>query len=215
MDPILGMIILWSSNRVPVGWFPCDGRPLPIQQYAALYSIIGSIYGGDGKTTFNLPDLRSRIPIGMGQGTGLSLYAIGQKGGVESVALSTAQIPAHTHAATAVSNLSGSVSLTATGALPASKNYGSSDTPGANLFPAKAPDYVAQGLTADNIYGATDGTTMPVTVNITPNPAAVNISGTVNVGLQNTGGSTGHTNLQPFLAMQYLIAWDGLYPNFG
>ena len=214
MDPLLGMIMLWSCPKTPIGWFPCDGRQLPIQQYAALYSILGNVFGGDGKTYFNLPDLRSRIPVGVGQGTSLSPYLLGQKGGVESVALTVQQMAAHTHAASGVPNLSGAVSLSANGALPASKNYGSSDTPGANIFPAKAPDYVGQGLTADNIYGATDGTNLPVTVTFTPSQPPVTISGSVSVTVQNAGSNQAHPNIQPFLGMQYLIAYQGIYPDF-
>lgn len=215
MDPIIGMIILWGNQRYPIGWFPCDGRQLAIQTYAPLYSLISTLYGGDGKTYFNLPDLRSRIPVGIGQGAGLSNYILAQKGGTEAVALTQAQIPAHVHGATTSLSLTGSVNIAARGSLPVSQQSGSSDKPGANLFPAKAPDYVSQGLTANNIYGAADGsTTMPVQVNIQSNPANFPVTGSVNVSIQPTGSSAAHSNIQPFLGLQYLIAWQGIYPNF-
>jgi len=215
MDPILGMIILWGNPRIPNGWVPCDGRQLSIQQYTALFSLIGTYYGGNGTTTFNVPDLRSRVAVGIGQGAGLSSYALAEQGGVESVALTQAQLPAHNHVATATPALTGSVSLAANGSLQATKSYGTSDTPGANLFPAMAPDYVSEGLSADNIYGAPDGnTTMPVNVVFNQNPAPVTIAGTVNVAVQPNGTSQVHANLQPFLGMQYLIAINGIYPTF-
>jgi microcystin-dependent protein len=124
-------------------------------------------------------------------------------------------LPAHNHAATATPALAGSVSLAASGTLQATKSYGTSDTPGTNLFPAMAPDYVSQGLSADNIYGAPDGnTTMPVNVVFTQNPAPVTVTGNVNVTIQPNGTSQGHSNIQPVLAMQYIIAVNGIYPSF-
>lgn len=83
---------------MPSGWAACNGQLLQIQQNAALFSILGTTYGGNGTTTFALPDLRGRVPIGMGQAPGLSDSRIGQAGGVESVALLSTQIPAHIHA---------------------------------------------------------------------------------------------------------------------
>jgi microcystin-dependent protein len=214
MDPMLGMIILWSSPRIPLGWLPCDGRQLTIQQYAALYAVIGIYFGGDGNTYFNLPDLRSRIPVGVGQGTNLSNYTLGQQGGTETVALNLAQLAAHNHIATASpSGLSGQVTLAATGALPASSSDGTTDTPGANAFPAKAPDYVSQGLSPNYIYGNPDGTTMPVNVTF-QNPMPLTVTGNINVAVQNTGTNQGHPNIQPCLGMQYLIAYQGLFPDF-
>ena len=216
MDPMLGMIILWGTQRVPDGYVPCDGRLLNIQEYVALYSLIGTIYGGDGRTTFGVPDLRSRTAVCIGQGTGLANYTLAQQGGAEAVALTQMQLPAHTHMATATSALAGSANLAASGTLQATKSLGSSDTPGPDLFPAMAPDYVSQGLDADNIYGASDGTTtMPVNVVFPQNPAPVAITGNVNVAVQPTGTGQGHSNLQPFLGMQYLIAITGIYPQFG
>jgi microcystin-dependent protein len=214
MDPILGMIILWSCPRVPQGWFPCDGRQLPISQYQALFAIIGTTFGGDGQTYFNIPDLRSRIPIGIGQGTSLSNYMLGQKGGTEAVALTLAQMAAHNHAAVSTNSLTASVSLAANGTLPASSSYGTSVIPGPNFVPAKAPDYQSQGLSANNIYGAFDGTKMPVNITFPQNPAPVTISGGVNVTLQNTGANEAHTNIQPCLGLQYLMAFEGIFPSF-
>jgi microcystin-dependent protein len=84
-------------NFPPRGWFRCDGQLLAISNYDALFALIGTIYGGDGITTFALPDLRGRMPINQGQGPGLSSYVIGQAGGTETVTLIANQMPAHTH----------------------------------------------------------------------------------------------------------------------
>ena len=99
MTPYLGQIALVGFNFAPVGWALCNGQILQISQNAALFTLIGTTYGGDGQTTFALPDLRSRIPLHQGQGSGTSNYVLGQTGGFETVTLSGDQIPSHTHQA--------------------------------------------------------------------------------------------------------------------
>ena len=100
--PFLGEIMLFAGNFPPRGWAFCNGQVLAISQNDALYALIGTTYGGDGQSTFALPDLRSRVPIHMGQGPGLSNYIIGQKAGTESVSLTSNQLPQHSHAANAI-----------------------------------------------------------------------------------------------------------------
>jgi microcystin-dependent protein len=95
--PFLGEIRMFGFNFAPIGWALCQGQLLPITQNVALFSLLGTFYGGNGTSTFALPDLRSRVPLSMGQGTGLSNYTIGQAGGTETVTLSLAQMPAHNH----------------------------------------------------------------------------------------------------------------------
>ena len=95
--PFIGQIMIVSFNFAPKGWAFCDGQILPISPNAALFALLGTYYGGDGTQTFALPDLRGRVPIGMGQGTGLSSRPLGQAGGEEQVTLDITQIPSHTH----------------------------------------------------------------------------------------------------------------------
>ena len=97
LEPFLGEVMPFAGNFNPRGWLRCEGQLLSIAQYNALFAVIGTAYGGDGVSTFGLPDLRGRVPVGMGQGPGLSSYSMGQKGGVESVTLTTSQMPTHTH----------------------------------------------------------------------------------------------------------------------
>ena len=98
-DTYLGEISMFGGNFAPRGWAFCDGQILSISQNTALFSLVGTTYGGDGETTFGLPDLRSRAPMHPGSGPGLRPRQWGQKGGVENVTLTTAQTPSHTHKA--------------------------------------------------------------------------------------------------------------------
>lgn len=109
MEPFLAQIMLFGGNFAPRGWAFCDGQLMPIASYSALFSLLGTTYGGDGRTTFGLPDLRGRVPMHAGNGPGLSPRLIGQAVGTESVTLSEAELPSHNHevlvaAATATNN---------------------------------------------------------------------------------------------------------------
>lgn len=98
VEPFIGEISLFAGNFAPRGWALCDGQLLPIPQNTALFSLLGTTYGGDGRTTFGLPDLRGRVPVHPGQGVGLAeTWFLGEEGGVESLSLTVAQMPAHTH----------------------------------------------------------------------------------------------------------------------
>ncbi|WP_035202403.1 phage tail protein [Acidovorax sp. CF316] len=97
-DPNLGEIRMFAGSFAPVGWAVCDGRQMAIANNDALYALVGTTYGGDGITTFNLPDLRGRAPINQGQGPGLTSYSLGTAAGSESVTLMVQQLPSHTHA---------------------------------------------------------------------------------------------------------------------
>ena len=124
-QPYVGEIRMFAGNFAPAGWMFCDGTQLPISENETLFQLIGTIYGGDGQETFNVPDLRGRVPIhqGTSSGTGSS-YTVGQSGGVETVALTTQQMPQHSHALVATSaignqvNPGGSLLANSQGVLP-------------------------------------------------------------------------------------------------
>lgn len=101
-EPFVGEIRMFAGNFAPRGWALCDGQLMAINQNDALFSLLGAIYGGDGRTTFGLPDLRGRIPLHAGSGPGLSQRRLGARGGVEQVTLTVNQIPSHTHRLQAV-----------------------------------------------------------------------------------------------------------------
>jgi microcystin-dependent protein len=153
MEGYIGEIRLFAGNFAPRNWALCEGQLLPINSYTAVFSILGTIYGGDGRTTFGLPDLRGRTPIGPGNGPGLSSYNIGQKGGVETVTLNATQIPSHNH--------------TATGQIKSNGGPGDAPSPAGAYF----------GEANDDIYASSAGGTMASDgVNITVGNAGGNQS---------------------------------------
>jgi microcystin-dependent protein len=107
-EPFVGEIRMFGFGFAPQGWALCNGQLLPISQNQALFSLLGTTYGGDGRTTFALPDMQSRMPVCQGQGPGLSSYPEGQAGGAETVTLAAAQMPGHTHPVKASSSAAGS-----------------------------------------------------------------------------------------------------------
>src|SRR5712671_4617536 len=133
-NPFVAEIRIFPFSFAPRGWAFCAGQLLPISQNTALFSLLGTTYGGNGQTTFALPDLRGRVPIGQGQGLGLSSYVLGEVDGVENVVLSVGQMPAHTHAITL-----GTLAATAR----AKNASGNRQTPVANV-----PAIEASGVTA-------------------------------------------------------------------
>lgn len=115
-DPYVGEIRMFGGNFAPAGWMLCLGQLLPISENEVLFQLIGTTYGGDGESTFQLPHLQSRVPLHMGSGPGLSTRIIGETGGVESVTLTTQQIPNHGHPAIGAAVTADQTSLS--GALP-------------------------------------------------------------------------------------------------
>jgi microcystin-dependent protein len=123
-SPFLGEIRMVSFNFAPTGWLLCQGQILSIQQNSALFAVLGTTYGGNGTSTFQLPNLQGRVPISMGQSLGTSNYLIGHQGGVESVALSVSQMPLHSHLLNAVG--SGGNQASPVGNFPAIESTGTS-----------------------------------------------------------------------------------------
>ena len=170
MEGYIGQVILFAGNFAPRTWAFCDGQLLAINQNQALFSIIGTIYGGDGRTTFALPDLRGRVAIGPRNGPGLSDYRQGARGGLETVTLNQTQIPSHTHPA-ALATASG----------PADD-------------PQAAGRYLASGRV--DVYSQTPGG---------PSLAGLTVG--------NTGGNQSHENRMPYLALNYVICLQGIFPS--
>lgn len=192
-EAYMGTIMAWAPTFAPRGWAFCSGQLLAISEYSALFSLLGTTYGGDAQITFGLPDLRGRVPIGAGQGPGLSIYRQGDKGGTEQVGLTTQQLAAHTHIA---NNSSFTV------ALPACSGDATTVTPGATMHLAKAVGTDRDVPSTVNIYSSaapdtTVGGNLPVTGSITNDPA---------------GGNLPHENRMPYQGVQYIICLEGIYP---
>lgn len=210
-EAYVGEIRAVAFDYAPDGWLPCDGRVLPINQYQALFSLLGNRFGGDPVSTFGLPDLRGSAAIGMGKGTyqGASNYNLGNKGGAEQVLLNAAQGPvaAHAHqtvvtdpnfAATGTTNIAPGCNDGARGVVP-------SNTP-VNCFPnaltAGATNYAT---TANKTMGSTQ---TAVTVSITKSSA-----GSVAVQANPASPATqAHENRMPFQVLNFIICVNGYYP---
>lgn len=139
MDPFVGEIRLISFPFAPRGWALCDGSLLPISQNTALFALLGTQYGGNGQSTFGLPDLRGRAVVGAGQGAGLTNYVQGASTGTESVTLLSPNLPAHTHALSAtvpVSTAAGASSSPASGYFAAVNSQYGDSAGGGNMAPA-------------------------------------------------------------------------------
>jgi microcystin-dependent protein len=154
METYLGTILMVGFNFAPVGWALCNGQLLSISQNTALFSLLGTYYGGDGVTTFGLPNLQGRVPIHQGNGAGLSPYNIGQLGGVENVTLTVGNLPAHSHPANC--NNTPGPNVNPTGSFWAEANPGGRD-------PVATPSYAASatGSMAAGAIGLT-GSNQPV-----------------------------------------------------
>jgi microcystin-dependent protein len=177
MDIYIGTIMMFTFNFEVMGFAICDGRLLPIQSYTPLFALIGTTYGGDGVTNFALPDLRGRVPISIGQGSGRSLYNLGQFGGAEGVPLQSANMPSHTHPVNASSAAAGRATSPANGVL---------------AVPSGSIEIYNPAATAGVTMNA--GMIGPPAGSGAPSPVSV---------------------IQPYLAVSFQIALQGLFPTRG
>jgi|SRR5580658_344274 microcystin-dependent protein len=168
-NPFLGQLTLVAFNFAPNGWAPANGQLLRLTQYTALFSLLGTMYGGDGKSTFGLPNLQGNVALGFGQSPGLSYYTQGEVGGEQTVALLPTQTPNHNHTPMSA-------------ARPANQTI-----PTGNSFAES---------TTGNIYSTS---TSPLT---SMNPADISLY----------GGGQPHNNLMPYLALNWVIALNGVFP---
>lgn len=208
MDMFIGTIIAWPMEWAPEGWVKCDGSLLPIMQYQALYSLIGIKYGGNGTTNFAVPDLRGRLPMGMGQRPGGSVnYQLGNVNGNENSTITGANLPTHKHGLTATNAKIG-VSLSGfTVKQPISQSYGGGIDP-TNSYPAKA---------VDSSGGEVNSYSTAPTANAFMAPATVTGNASVSYDsascTENTGTGTAMYTMPPFQTINYIIAVQGIYPQ--
>lgn len=208
MTPFISQISPLGCTFTPAQWTFCAGQLLAISQYQTVYSLVGTYYGGDGRTTFGIPDLRGRMAIGSsqtgGQGPGLPYYQLGQRSGFWERTLSTLNLPAHSHNATF--NPTG-------GGAPAEVHVSTANanttTPGAGDLLAVVNDAGGRSVITQAAYvtAADAGTTVPL--------GGVSGGGgtTGTVAVDNTGSSSAFSIENPSLAVNYSFALDGIYPS--
>ncbi|MEW4371321.1 phage tail protein [Paenibacillus kandeliae] len=171
MDAYVGEIRLFAGNYAPAGWLMCNGQELSMPNYQLLYAVIGSEFGGNGSTVFNVPNLSGKAPVHRGQGTGLTNYPFASTGGSDTVTLDSSHIPSHTHTVHALGSTS---------------NAG---TP-KDMMWAVIPK--SGQISA---YSGTSNTTLsPLTIGV-------------------AGGGQAHNNMQPYVAINYIICYEGIFPN--
>jgi microcystin-dependent protein len=184
MEGSIGEIRMFAGNFAPRGWLFCQGQLLSIAQYSAVFAIVGTTYGGDGQTTFAVPDFRGRIGTGaqFSQGPGLPAVQLGEKAGTPNITLTLSNLPAHTHAAT----------------LNASTTAATSQTPVAGAVLGRAKDNA--GTAVPQIYAPT-GSTTGVAL------------GSSSVTTAPMGGNQPFSTMQPYLGMNFIFCVEGIFPS--
>ncbi|MBP2230994.1 microcystin-dependent protein [Azospirillum agricola] len=224
MDMTIGMIFIVPWDWAPRGTLLCAGQILSTRQYQALFALLGGTYGGDHFNTFGIPDLQGRAPVGTGTATWSNLPT-GQAGGDASVTLSQANLPAHTHGAgftpvvspTTIEFPAVAGNLSVAGTMEATTNTTATNIPGGSNTWLGAPS-----STSIKMYGPAGGTNVPLsglTMSVSGSPSLPKQTTTINsvvggaVSIGPAGGSAAVSLIQPFLALNFVIAMQGLYPN--
>lgn len=209
-DPFIGEIKMLGFNYAPSGYALCNGQMLPLNQNQGLFAVLGTVYGGNGVTTVGLPNFQSRTPVGWGQGAGLSPYELGETGGQETVTQLISNMPAHSHLLIPSGN---PTSLSGTGTSQVVNAVATSETP----IPGGCLGIVNDG-TGTNLmayHSGNDNNGAPLArVDLAPSPVSVSGSffntGTV---VSTSGSGLPYAVLNPYLAVNFVIALIGLYPT--
>lgn len=203
MDVFIGSIMTFGFNFNPSGWQLCNGQTIAISQYNALFALLGTVYGGNGTTTFQLPNLQGRMPIGQGSGLGLTQRVIGEAAGTENVSILISNMPSHTHNATFTPSGSSSVTVKASSAVPTTPAYSTAPSstnnvlaasPAGTAFAAQiwAPSSVVPDISIAGVSGGSGGGTVTNALN---------------------GGNVPAPSMNPFLALNFSIAMVGIFPS--
>jgi microcystin-dependent protein len=191
-EPLLSTIIGWGPTWAPRGWALCHGQLIAISQETAVFSLIGTLYGGDGRTTFALPDLRGRAPIGSGSGPGLTPRLNGQRFGQEMHTLSVLEMPNHTH----------STQVSLAGVVKCNAQEGDQASPQGH-YDAASKTELRDGPSVDTPYSASSGGFMA--------PDNVQING--NVQVLPSGGNQSFNLMQPVETIGFIFAMQGIFPS--
>jgi len=209
MEPYIAQITMFAGNFAPRGWAFCNGQLMAIASNTALFSLIGTTYGGDGRTTMGLPDLRGRVPIHAGSGPGLSTKRLGQRAGLEQEELKIVNMPNHTHVATPTTKVTVSEGA-ANVSLKASSKAGTLATPvkDSSLAAASA---VRGEKTQALIYNQEE----PNVTLFASETTVKGITATAETKVENSsiGGNQPFSLMQPYLTVNYIIALQGIFPS--
>lgn len=205
MEGYIAEVRLFAGNFAPLYWQYCMGQSMSIAENTALYSLIGTLYGGDGQQSFQLPDLRGRVPVGAGTGIGLPTINVAEADGSEVYMLLTNQMPMHNHAVS--SGSSGLIPLTGniTATMNVDTNDGTLNAPSGNFLAAYPNGLYASAADTAGSKLATNAITM-ATNNLSVNLSTVQISPT-------GGGGQPINKMMPFLVLNYIICVEGIYPS--
>ncbi|OEK00316.1 hypothetical protein BFP97_01765 [Roseivirga sp. 4D4] len=187
-NPFIATTIMFAGNFAPRSWAFCDGQLMPIAQNTALFSILGTTFGGDGRTTYGLPDMRGRVAVHPGHGPGLSFRKLGQRSGLEETTVNVLTMPYHTHEA----NLTGAEMNVPVQSAPGEEDEAN---PAAGVLTNTGTD----NFTSSGGNAAYNG------------GAGTQVAGTVSV--QATGNGQAYNNMQPYLGVNFIIALFGIYPS--
>lgn len=187
MEPYIGQVQIFGFSFPPRGWAACNGSLVAISQNSALFSLLGTVYGGNGQSTFGLPNLCSRVPVGVGSNTqGLQQTALGQVGGTQTHTLISTEMPIHTHSVGVTVNVNASTNTDGT-TIPATGSYFAS----------------LSGVSKGGLYSSSAGTTVQLGSNAATATATCGAA----------GGSQAFDILNPYLGMNYCIALQGVFPS--
>ena len=191
-EPMLAEIEILGGNYAPRGWEFCHGQLVNLMDYQAVYSLVGTTYGGDGRSTFGIPDLRGRVAVGYGAGPGRSQRIIGQFGGYEQVGLTVSQLPAHNH------NAETAVSGEMAGKLKCVTENGTSSNPKGGYIASHTNAFLRSGTVEEMNAGSISLDAGELTAETSIEP---------------TGNNTAHENMPPWLCLNYIMAMEGYYPS--
>ncbi|MGG1946291.1 tail fiber protein [Trinickia sp. NRRL B-1857] len=203
-DPFIGEIRMAGFNFAPTGWAQCQGQTIAISQNQALFALLGTVYGGNGVSNYQLPDLRGRTPVGMGQGLGLSNIDIGESDGVENITLTSGNMPQHTH----VAAVTGGGTVTGAIAIPATTST-AAQTEGATPGPTTVLGPIAVTGHPGSLYSTAAPNTTLAPFNVSLQSSAPAIQN----GL--AGSSLPFSSRNPYLGINFIIALQGVFPSRG